>query len=123
MCGIAGILYADRHRRPDPLVLSRMAAQLSHRGPDGEGFWIQPGIGLLHRRLSIIDLATGAQPMGNEDGTVQIAFNGEIYNFGELRQWLDAKGHRFRTHSDTEVIVHLYEEMGEDVVTRLRGMF
>lgn len=123
MCGIAGILYADRHRRPDPLVLSRMAAQLSHRGPDGEGFWIQPGIGLLHRRLAIIDLATGAQPMGNEDGTVQIAFNGEIYNFGELRQWLDAKGHRFRTHSDTEVIVHLYEEMGEDVVTRLRGMF
>jgi len=123
MCGIAGVVYADRQRRPDPFVLRSMAAQLSHRGPDGEGFWIQPGIGLLHRRLSIIDLATGAQPMGNEDGSVQIAFNGEIYNFGELRQWLDTKGHRFRTQSDTETIVHLYEEMGEDVVSRLRGMF
>jgi asparagine synthase (glutamine-hydrolysing) len=100
-----------------------MSARLAHRGPDGEGEWVRPGVALLHRRLSIIDLATGDQPMGNEDGSIQVVFNGEIYNFEELRRWLQSKGHQLRTRSDTEVIVHLYEEVGEELVTRLRGMF
>ena len=123
MCGIAGVLYADRHRPPASPVLRTMAARLAHRGPDGEGIWTQPGIGLIHRRLSIIDLATGDQPMANEDGSIHVVFNGEIYNFHELRRWLESRGHRFRTHSDTEVIVHLYEEAGPELVARLRGMF
>src|SRR6516162_2626219 len=100
-----------------------MGDAIAHRGPDAEGFWTEPGIGLVHRRLSIIDLSGGDQPIGNEDGSVQVVFNGEIYNFQELRAELVARGHRFRTCSDTEVIVHLYEEMGETLVERLRGMF
>ena len=92
-------------------------------GPDAEGFWSEPGVGLVHRRLSIIDLAGGDQPIANEDGSLQVVFNGEIYNFQELRRGLEARGHRFRTHSDTEVLVHLYEEHGERLVERLRGMF
>jgi asparagine synthase (glutamine-hydrolysing) len=100
-----------------------MGDAIAHRGPDAEGFWIQPGIGLVHRRLSIIDLSGGDQPIGNEDDSVQIIFNGEIYNFQELRAGLEARGHCFRTRSDTEVIVHLYEEEGEQLVQRLRGMF
>jgi asparagine synthase (glutamine-hydrolysing) len=100
-----------------------MGDSIAHRGPDAEGFWSAPGIGLVHRRLSIIDLAGGDQPIANEDGSVQVIFNGEIYNFQELRSGLQARGHRFRTHSDTEVLVHLYEEQGESLVERLRGMF
>src|SRR5437660_8251588 len=100
-----------------------MGAALAHRGPDGEGLWYEPGIGLVHRRLSIIDLAGGAQPLGNEDGSIQVVFNGEIYNYQELTAWLQARGHRFRTRSDTEAIVHLYEEEGDALVGRLRGMF
>src|SRR5947209_88665 len=123
MCGIAGILYADRERPVDPAVLSAMGDAIAHRGPDAEGFFAEPGVGLAHRRLSIIDLAGGDQPIGNEDGTVQVVFNGEIYNFQELRGGLLARGHRFRTRSDTEVLVHLYEELGEGLVERLRGMF
>lgn len=123
MCGIAGVFYADREQLPDPEVLHTMSARLSHRGPDGEGLWTDGGVGLLHRRLSIIDLATGSQPMSNEDGTIQVVFNGEIYNFAELRQRLETNGHRFRTNSDTEVIVHLYEDLGADLVSHLRGMF
>lgn len=123
MCGIAGILFAD----PAPPVgldlLKAMGDAIAHRGPDAEGFWNEPGIGLVHRRLSIIDLAGGNQPIGNEDGSVQVVFNGEIYNFQELRAGLEARGHRFRTASDTEVLVHLYEEEGERLVERLRGMF
>jgi asparagine synthase (glutamine-hydrolysing) len=123
MCGIAGVLYADPARTADPEVLRAMGASIAHRGPDAEGTWSEPGVGLVHRRLSILDLAGGGQPLGNEDGAVQVVFNGEIYNFQELRSWLEARGHRFRTRSDTEVLVHLYEEEGPDLVGRLRGMF
>ena len=123
MCGIAGILYADRDRPVDPVVLAAMGDAIAHRGPDAEGFLVEPGIGLAHRRLSIIDLDGGDQPIGNEDGSVQVVFNGEIYNFRELRRDLESRGHRFRTRSDTEVLVHLYEEHGDRLVDRLRGMF
>ncbi|HZY88419.1 MAG TPA: asparagine synthase (glutamine-hydrolyzing) [Gemmataceae bacterium] len=123
MCGIAGVLYADPGRPADRAVLTAMGGAIAHRGPDGEGYWAEPGVGLVHRRLSIIDLGGGAQPLGNEDGSVQVVFNGEIYNFQELRAGLEARGHRFRTYSDTEVLVHLYEEEGEGLVGRLRGMF
>jgi asparagine synthase (glutamine-hydrolysing) len=100
-----------------------MSLGIAHRGPDGEGFLAEPGVGLVHRRLAIIDLEGGRQPLGNEDGSVQIVFNGEIYNYQELTAGLDARGHRFRTRSDTETIVHLYEELGDACVEKLRGMF
>jgi asparagine synthase (glutamine-hydrolysing) len=123
MCGIAGILFADASRPVDPVVLKGMGDHLAHRGPDAEGFWSQPGIGLVHRRLSILDLEGGDQPIGNEDNSIQVVFNGEIYNFQDLRQRLEASGHQFRTRSDTEVLVHLYEENGEGLLESLRGMF
>ena len=123
MCGIAGVLYRDPNRPVDPTVLRSMAQALAHRGPDGEGFFSAPGIGLAHRRLSIIDLVSGAQPIGNEDATLQVVYNGEIYNFLALRQELEGKGHRFHSRSDCEVLVHLYEELGAELVRRLRGMF
>jgi asparagine synthase (glutamine-hydrolysing) len=123
MCGIAGVLYSELDRPVDPLVLRAMGASIAHRGPDAEGYWSAPGIGLVHRRLSIIDLAGGDQPIANEDGSVRVIFNGEIYNFQELRRWLQTRGHQFRTHSDTEVLVHLYEEHGASLVEQLRGMF
>ncbi|MCI0381247.1 MAG: asparagine synthase (glutamine-hydrolyzing) [Gemmataceae bacterium] len=123
MCGIAGVLYAAPSRPVDFAILKAMGDSIAHRGPDAEGFWIDPGLGLVHRRLSIIDLSSGDQPIGNEDGSIQVVFNGEIYNYQSLRAELTAKGHRFKTQSDTEVLVHLYEEMGERLVERLRGMF
>ena len=123
MCGIAGAMYADANHPVDGGLLRQMADSLAHRGPDGVGYWIGPGVGLAHRRLSIIDLAGGEQPMTNEDGTLQIVFNGEIYNYRELRTQLIHRGHSFRTNSDTEVILHLYEERGADAVSALRGMF
>lgn len=107
----------------DEALLRRMGRALSHRGPDAEGFYQEPGVGLAHRRLSIIDLENGRQPMANEIRTVQIVFNGEIYNYQELTRSLKEKGHRFATSSDTESIVHLYEEFGLDFVQHLRGMF
>ena len=123
MCGIAGVLYADPARPAERALLEAMGDRIAHRGPDGAGYLAEPGVGLVHRRLAIIDLAGGAQPLGNEDGSVQVVFNGEIYNFQELRSALEARGHAFRTRSDTEVLVHLYEEQGEHLVERLRGMF
>jgi len=123
MCGIAGVLYADRERPAEHAILKAMGDAIAHRGPDAEGYHAERGVGLVHRRLSIIDLSGGDQPIGNEDGSIQVVFNGEIYNFHELRAALEAQGHRFRTNSDTEVLVHLYEECGERLVERLRGMF
>ena len=122
MCGICGIF----NRSDDPIdrvTLELMNKAILHRGPDGEGYFLDGGIGLGHRRLSIIDLDGGAQPMPNEDGTLQIIFNGEIYNYIELREELLALGHRFRTSSDTEVIVHAYEQWGVECVNRFNGMF
>ena len=127
MCGIAGIVSLDRP--VDAAILTRMTNALVHRGPDDEGAWITPptggapAVGLGFRRLSIIDLAGGHQPMSNEDGTLWVIFNGEIYNFKELRSDLEVRGHRFRTRSDTEVLVHLYQEYGSACVERLNGMF
>jgi asparagine synthase (glutamine-hydrolysing) len=123
MCGIAGIIYVEASRPIEPGILRQIAATLAHRGPDAEGVWTGPGVGLAHRRLSIIDLTGGDQPLGNEDGSIQVVFNGEIYNYRELKRELEQKGHRFRTNSDTEVLVHLYEEVGDELVHRLRGMF
>lgn len=123
MCGICGVVYTDRSRPVDKEMIRRMTDILKHRGPDGQGFHLAPGIGLGFRRLSIIDLETGDQPISNEDGTITVIGNGEIYNFRELREELIASGHRFRTASDIEVIVHLYEEQGVRCVERLRGMF
>lgn len=121
MCGITGI---TRFAEPvDKREIQGMTAMLSHRGPDGEGIWLDTNVAIGHRRLSIIDLETGAQPMCNEDGTLWITYNGELYNFAELRVELTQKGHAFRTHSDTEVIVHAYEEWGDACVERFRGMF
>jgi asparagine synthase (glutamine-hydrolysing) len=122
MCGICGVLSLDGGR-PDLAFVRRMADSIRHRGPDGEGFYDDGAVAVGHRRLSIIDLATGDQPIFNEDGSIAIVFNGEIYNYRELREALIAKGHRFRTTGDTEVIVHLYEERGIDCVRDLNGMF
>lgn len=122
MCGIVGILGFEG--RPVGLAeLRRMCSAIAHRGPDDEGFYLAPGAGLGMRRLSIIDLETGRQPVRNEDGTVWAVFNGEIYNFKDLRRDLQARGHSFYTSTDTEVIVHLYEERGPRCVEALRGMF
>jgi len=122
MCGICGFCFFDE--RPVNInILKKMTATLQHRGPDDEGYYTNKGIGLGHRRLSIIDLDTGKQPINNEDKTVYVVFNGEIYNFPELKKQLEEKGHRFYTKTDTEVLVHLYEEKGERCVESLAGMF
>ena len=123
MCGICGKLMSDREASVPLALLKKMTGAIIHRGPDDEGFFTSGPVGLGFRRLSIIDLAGGHQPLCNEDKTVWIVFNGEIYNYQELRTFLLSKGHTFRTHSDTEVIVHLYEELGEKCVEKLRGMF
>jgi asparagine synthase (glutamine-hydrolysing) len=123
MCGIAGIVSAAAGDRIDVSTIHRMCQAIVHRGPDDEGIFVKDGTGLGMRRLSIIDLAGGHQPVFNEDRSVWVVFNGEIYNFPELRAELLSKGHRLATHTDTEVIVHLYEEMGADCVNKLRGMF
>jgi asparagine synthase (glutamine-hydrolysing) len=122
MCGIAGIVSLEG-KPVFEQELRNMCSAIAHRGPDDEGFYFQTGVGLGMRRLSIIDLDSGRQPVSNEDGTVWVVFNGEIYNFQELRQQLKGRGHVFSTHGDTETIVHLYEEYGNHCVDHLRGMF
>lgn len=120
MCGVAGIVSTSP---PDPGHVREMCRLIAHRGPDGEGYHVDAHAALGMRRLAIIDVAGGDQPVYNEEGTVAAVFNGEIYNFVELRDRLIARGHRFTTGSDTEVLVHLYEDHGEDLVEHLRGMF
>ena len=123
MCGISGI-YNYRDNKPvDGSLLRNMTAVLNHRGPDGEGYYLKANVGIGHKRLSIIDLEGGSQPIFNENRDISIVFNGEIYNFPEIREELIKKGHVFYTNTDTEAIVHLYEEMGDDCVDKLRGMF
>ena len=123
MCGITGLFDTHGKRAVDERVVRRMTQSLAHRGPDEGNVHLEPGLGLGHQRLSIIDVATGQQPLFNEDGSVVIVFNGEIYNFQELIPELQALGHVFHTKSDTEVIVHAWEAWGQDCVKRLRGMF
>jgi asparagine synthase (glutamine-hydrolysing) len=123
MCGICGKIYFDSSQRIDSVLIKGMMDVMHHRGPDDDGIYLGQGIGLGHRRLSIIDLNTGKQPICNENESVWVVFNGEIYNYRELRSELSVKGHIFKTRTDTEVIVHLYEEFGEGFVGKLRGMF
>ncbi|MFN7135062.1 MAG: asparagine synthetase B family protein, partial [Myxococcales bacterium] len=123
MCGIVGRVNAAREQAIDRPALIEATRIIAHRGPDGEGFYVKDHVGFGHRRLSIVDLAGGAQPMTNEDRSVWVVFNGEIYNHAILRAELQAKGHTFVTRSDTEVLVHGWEEWGEALPTRLRGMF
>jgi len=123
MCGIAGVVGDQHDGRIDRATIHQMCQTMVHRGPDDEGICVQNGVGLGMRRLSVIDLTGGQQPIFNEDGSIAVVFNGEIYNFSELRRQLECRGHRFSSQSDTEVIVHLYEEIGCDCVSRLRGMF
>jgi asparagine synthase (glutamine-hydrolysing) len=123
MCGIAGMFNTAVEAVVDAPTIHRMCQTIIHRGPDDEGIYVKGGVGLGMRRLSIIDLSGGQQPIHNEDKTVWVVFNGEIYNFGELRAELERGGHRFYTNSDTEVIVHLYEDLGSNFVLKLRGMF
>ncbi len=123
MCGIAGKFNFSDNAPVSRELIARMNVAQAHRGPDGSGEYFDRGVGLAHRRLSILDVEGGHQPMTNEDNTIWIVFNGEIYNFPELRDRLEAKGHKFRSHCDTEAIVHLYEDLGENCVDELRGMF
>src|SRR5437867_10177888 len=123
MCGIAGSVCLDPRRPADGGLLERVCALIHHRGPDGSGALVRGPVALGVKRLSFIDVAGGHQPIWNEDRTRAIVFNGEIYNYRELRPPLQARGHRFATASDTEVILHLYEEEGAACVERLRGMF
>jgi asparagine synthase (glutamine-hydrolysing) len=123
MCGICGIAYADRQRTVGEHQIAAMRDCLTHRGPDDHGVYVDGNVGLGHRRLSIVDLAGGHQPMANEDESVWVTYNGEIYNHADFRPTLTGQGHRYRSRCDTEAILHLYEELGADVGTVLRGMF
>src|SRR5262249_52073918 len=123
MCGIYGVLELRPSRQPAEEILSRMGDVIVHRGPDDHGGYSGVGVVLGMRRLSIIDVEGGHQPIANEDDKVWVVFNGEVYNFQALRAELERQGHVFRCNSDTEVIVHLYEEIGLEFVSRLRGMF
>jgi asparagine synthase (glutamine-hydrolysing) len=123
VCGIAGVVDAQGEKTV-PDVLEGMAAVMKYRGPDDQGLWTVPGVGMCHRRLSIIDLtAAGRQPMSNEDGSIHLVYNGEIYNYGEIADELTAAGHRFRSHTDSEVVVHAWEEWGAACLHRFNGMF
>ena len=123
MCGICGIFYPDASQNVYRGILATMNRQIAHRGPDDDGFFVEGNVGLAMRRVSIIDVKTGHQPIANEDESLWVVFNGEIYNHMKLRAQLESRGHRYRTRSDTETIVHLYEQYGRDCVKYLRGMF
>jgi asparagine synthase (glutamine-hydrolysing) len=123
MCGIAGIYGFSKNELVDEKLIKNMCAALAHRGPDDEGIYLSGSVGLGHRRLSIIDIEGGHQPMSNEDGSLWLVFNGEIYNFPGLKEELTRKGHAFKTNGDTEVILHLYEEEREGCLHKLNGMF
>jgi asparagine synthase (glutamine-hydrolysing) len=124
MCGFCGVALPDgSSRRLDRSLIERMNATIAHRGPDGDGIFLQPGIGLGHRRLSIVDPTHGAQPMSVRNGEVQMVYNGEVYNHPTLMPELQAAGVHYRTHCDTETILHLYEREGREMPKRLRGMF
>ena len=123
MCGICGIVHLDRERTVDRLRLEKMTDAIMHRGPDGSGYFLDDSVGLGHRRLSIIDLNTGDQPMYSVDRDIVLVFNGEIYNYVELTEELKKLGHRFRTNSDTEVIINAYKQWGVDCQTRFNGMW
>src|SRR5438270_9452883 len=123
MCGLCGIAYADRDRAVTGAQLSAMCDCLDHRGPDDSGVHLAGNVGLGHRRLSIVDLAGGHQPMSNEDDSIWIVFNGEVYNHADFRPALTARGHRYHSRCDTEAILHLYEEHGAAAAADLRGIF
>src|ERR1700687_215123 len=123
MCGIAGMIDLVGRRPLPPGALEAMAGALWHRGPDDDGFLRRPGLGLASRRLSIVGLADGRQPLANEDQSVQVVFNGELYDFPETRAELTNRGHRLTTHTDTELIPHLWEDFGEATFEKLRGQF
>src|SRR5947199_6729200 len=123
MCGIAGFVGMQRPCDEAARRVRAMCDAIAHRGPDSDGYHVADGVALGMRRLSIIDVSGGQQPISNEDGSITVVFNGEIYNHRSLRRELEASGHRFRTHSDTEVLVHLYEDFGPEMATRLHGMF
>ena len=123
MGGICGIVRASSSSVPDRGLLERMRDSIAHRGPDGAGLYLAPGVGLGHRRLSIVDVAHGQQPMYSEDQRFVIVYNGEVFNHPTLKPELEAQGVRYRTRSDTETVLHLYERLGERAVERMRGMF
>jgi asparagine synthase (glutamine-hydrolysing) len=123
MCGIAGIVNLTEPAPIDPQIVRRMADAITHRGPDEDGYFFRPGIGMANRRLSIVGLADGKQPIANEDRSVSVVFNGELFDYPEVKAQLQSKGHQFRTHCDTELIPHLYEEHAEGVFEKLRGQF
>src|SRR5262249_40096112 len=123
MCGICGIIHFDPGRPVERATLEAMNICLAHRGPDETGYHLEANSGFGHARLSVIDVACGRQPIYNEDRSCVLVFNGEIYNYRELREWLLGRGHRFSTQGDSETILHLYEEKGERCVDDLRGMF
>src|SRR3954447_21295055 len=123
MCGIAGILSLSGPQEIDRAVVQRMAAAIVHRGPDEDGFLQQPGLALANRRLSIVGLADGRQPIRNEDGSVAVVFNRELFDYPEMRAALEKRGHRFATHCDTEVIPHSWEDHQENFWEQLRGQF
>src|SRR3954467_9178717 len=123
MCGIAGIVDLTAERPFPPAALQKTAAPLFHRGPDEEGFLERPGLGLASRRLSIVGLADGQQPISNETGKVSVVFNGELFDYPEVKKQLEGDGHTFRTHCDTELLPHLWEDHQEGMLSRLRGQF
>ena len=123
MCGIAGVVDLCGERPIDSAIVEAMASAIEHRGPDEDGYFYAPGVGMANRRLSIVGLADGKQPIYNEDRSVVVVFNGEFFDYPEKRALLEASGHRFRTSCDTEILVHLWEQYGEGMLEHLKGQF